>query len=128
VKKVQAALAFNSSGYIGLPYWAERNQQINILKEVNPRLGEAKKAAALLAACEKHGKTKEEYDKLCELAARPFYTADGTRQGEIVIPERVIQSFLNHTSMAASFFIWTLRGLKARPTPHGIATALFNRR
>jgi len=101
VKKVQAALTFNGSGYIGLPYWPERNLEINIAKEVHPKLGPAKKEAALQAACEKHGITLEQYQRTCELANRPFYTVDGTRNGEIVIPQRVIQSFLNHASMSA---------------------------
>jgi hypothetical protein len=101
VKKVQVALTFNGSGYVGLPYWPERNTEINIAKEVHPKLGPAKKEAALLAACEKHGLTITEYNRVCELAARPFYTTDGTRLGEIVIPQRVIQSFLNHASMSA---------------------------
>ena len=101
VKKVQAALTFNGSGYIGLPYWPERNLEINIAKEVHPKLGPAKKEAALAAACEKHGITVKDYERIVELANRPFYTVDGTRTGEIIIPQRVIQSFLNHASMAA---------------------------
>jgi hypothetical protein len=102
--KIQIALEFaepNSKGYIGKPYWPERNTLINIAKDVNPKLGEAKKAAAVAAACEKRGVTPEQYTKLIERAARPFYTRDETRAGEIVIPERAFQSFINHASMEA---------------------------
>lgn len=99
MKHVQVELAFHGKGYIGLPYWAERAALIDIGKEVHPKLGDNKKAQAVLAACEKRGITPEQYAQLQERAARPFYTADETRTGEIVIPERVIQSFLNNASM-----------------------------
>lgn len=95
---VEVGLRFEKPGYIGLPYWPERNQIINITKEVNPKLGEAKKQAALLAALEKRGLTMADYEVVVHKAARPFYT-NGSE--EIVIPERVFQSFINHASMTA---------------------------
>ena len=95
---IEIELSFSESGYIGLPYWPERNTLINIMKEVHPKLAETKKQAAIAAACEKRGINLEELKKLEELAARPFYTDDGSRDGEIVIPQRVFQSFLNNTS------------------------------
>ncbi|MGA2538560.1 MAG: hypothetical protein ABSF53_21310 [Terracidiphilus sp.] len=98
---VSAKLTFNDPGYIGLPYWPERDLRINISKEVHPKLGPAKKEAALAAACEKHGITRERYDEISKLADRPFYTLDGTRNGEIVIPQRIIQSFLNNANQEA---------------------------
>ena len=99
--KVNAAFHFNGSGYIGKPYWPELDAVIKIEREIHPKLGPAKKEAALLAACEKFSITRQRYDELKELSKRPFYTIDGTRGGEIVIPQRVFQSFLNHASMEA---------------------------
>jgi len=99
--KVKVGLYFGELGYIGMPFWPEKNTVINISKDVHPKLGEAKKQAALNAACEKRGITPSDYIRMLELSERPFYTLDGTRKGEIIIPQRVIQSFLNHSSMAA---------------------------
>ena len=99
--KVNVAFHFLESGYIGLPFWPERNTLINVSKDVNPRLGDAKKAAALNAALEKRGITPEQYERIIQRASRPFYTStdadDGS--GEIIIPQRIFQSFLNHASM-----------------------------
>jgi hypothetical protein len=99
--KVQIALKFGSLGYAAKPYWASLNTLINISKLVHPKLGDAKKAAALLAACEKNGITPEQYKALVEDAARPFHTMDNSRAGEIIIPVRIFHSFLNHASMQA---------------------------
>jgi hypothetical protein len=99
--KINVKFAFTESGYIGKPYWPELNTLINISKDVHPKLGDVKKEAALRAACEKRGvKYPEEYEALKERAERPFYTIDDTANGEIVIPQRVFQSFINHTSMS----------------------------
>lgn len=101
--KIEVALAFTEpdTGYIGLPYWPEKDMLINVSKDVHPKLGDTKKEAAIIASCEKRGISKEQYKHMIDLAARPFYTIDGTREGEIIIPQRIIQSFVNHTSMAA---------------------------
>ena len=100
-ERVNVALGFTESGYIGLPYWTERDFLINLGKDVNPRLGDAKKAAALTAALEKRGITVEEYERIIERSNRPFYTNNDSddESGEIVIPQRIFQSFLNHASM-----------------------------
>ena len=94
--RVKVAFGFTQSGYT----WPERNELINLSKDVNPRLGEAKKQAALNAALKKRGISAAEYERIKQRAARPFYTVtdadDGT--GEIVIPDRVFHSFLNHAS------------------------------
>ena len=71
------------------------------MKDVHPKLGDAKKAQAIVAACTKRGVSPAEYEAMLTLSQRPFYTIDGTRQGEIVIPARVIHSFINNASMAA---------------------------
>jgi hypothetical protein len=99
--KVQVAFNFNGSGYIGLPYWPERNTIIDIGKDVHPKLGATKKEQALLAALEKRGLNKEQYEEMQKKAERPFYTVDGSREGTIAIPERIIQSFINNASMQA---------------------------
>lgn len=100
VVRIDAAFGFRASGYIGKPFWPERNTLINIAKDVHPKLNEVKKKQAILAACEKRGITPEEYERICDKASWPFYT-DGDREAEIIIPARVFHSFLNHTSMAA---------------------------
>jgi len=99
--KIAVSLSFADPGYIGKPYWPQRNTLINISKDVHPKLSEAKKQAALNAACEKRGITMDDYTTLVEMAARPFYTSDETRAGEIVIPQRIFQSFLNNASQEA---------------------------
>lgn len=99
--KVAVGFEFNSPGFIAKPYWPERNDLINIGKDVHPKLGEAKKQAALNAALEKRGLNMTQYEGLVERAARPFYTDNQMRSGEIVIPARIFQSFLNHASQEA---------------------------
>lgn len=101
MEKVSVSLNFSDSGYIGQPYWPELATLININKDVHPKLGDSKKQAAITAALEKRGLTWDDYNVIKEKAARPFYTVDETRNGEIVIPQRVIQSFVNNCSMNA---------------------------
>jgi hypothetical protein len=98
MNRVTIALQFASPGYIGQPYWPARNTLININKEVHPKLSDAKKQSAILASCEKRGISPDEYQNLIYQAGRPFYT---NGNGQIVIPERVFQSFINNASMAA---------------------------
>lgn len=98
--RIQVAFKFSEPGYIGLPYWPAKNMLINIMKDVHAKLGEAKKQAAINASCEKRGVTPEQYTQLLIDADRPFYTKNGIGS-EIVIPERIFQSFLNHASMIA---------------------------
>src|SRR5262249_52544645 len=90
--KVRIGLQFEK--YIGLPFWPETNEVINISKDVHPKLGEAKKEQALLASLEKRGFTKKEYERMVKRSQRPFYTIDDSDdgEGEIIIPERVLQS------------------------------------
>lgn len=98
--RVNIGLQFKDSGYIAQPFWPERNLEINISKDVHPKLGPEKKKAALNAALEKQGITEAEYARVLQRAARPFYTVtdadDGS--GEIVIPQRILQSFINNAS------------------------------
>jgi hypothetical protein len=98
--RISIGLTFTDSGYIGKPFWPETSQVINISKDVHPKLGDAKKKAAVLAACEKRGITAAQYEEIVERSKNPFYTI-GARGTEIVIPERVIQSFLNNCSQEA---------------------------
>jgi hypothetical protein len=101
ITRIRSKLKFGDPGYIGLSYWPERNTVINIGKEIHPKLGPAKKEAALLATLEGLGMTRARYHEICELAMRPFYTDNGARNGEIIIPQRVIQSFINNASQSA---------------------------
>jgi hypothetical protein len=101
MKRINIALSFTDSGYIGRPFWPEVNTLIDISKDVHPKLGEAKKAAALLAACEKRNISTDQYKKMVEKSLHPFYTIGDVRSAEIIIPQRVIQSLLNHGSMEA---------------------------
>ena len=100
MKTIDVSFQFGNLGYIGMPYWPAKNTVINISKEVHPKLGDSKKAAAVRASCEKHGITEDEYKQMLLDAERPFYTRNGAGS-EIVIPERIFQSFLNHCSMEA---------------------------
>lgn len=98
--QIAVALRFRESGYIAKPFWPERNDLINILKDVHPKLSEAKKQQAINAACEKRGISPEEFLRIKEKAEQPFYTLNG-RSGEIILPERIFKSFLNHVSQVA---------------------------
>src|SRR5579864_1200711 len=101
VSRVRTVLHFDK--YIGLPYWPETNTLIDIGKDVNPRLGPARKDAALKAALEAHNVGEAEYQRLIKRSQRPFYTIPDSDEGdgEIIIPEHKFQSFLNHCSMEA---------------------------
>jgi hypothetical protein len=99
MKRINIALSFTDSGYIGKPFWPETNTLIDISKDVHPKLGEAKKAAALLAACEKRNISVDQYKAMVAKSEHPFYTIGDVRAAEIVVPQRVIQSFLNMASM-----------------------------
>jgi hypothetical protein len=100
ISKVQVGFKF-VSGYIANPFWPARDTLINIGKDVHPKLQGAKRQAAIQAALEKRGLNSEDWDRLQKEVERAFYTKlmDGT--GEIIIPIRVVQSFINHTSMTA---------------------------
>ena len=100
MQRIAIGLSFTDSGYIGKPYWPELNVVINVMKDVHKKLGEAKKAAAILASAAKQGYTREQYAEIVKLSQRPFYTMNGS-DSEIIIPERVFQSFLNNTSQEA---------------------------
>lgn len=100
MRSISIGLKFSDSGYIGKPFWPETNAIINIMKDVHPKLGDAKKQAAIQAACEKRGITMEQYAEMVERSKNPFYTING-RGSEIIIPQRVFQSFLNNTSQEA---------------------------
>jgi hypothetical protein len=99
--RVQVALLVEK--YIGQPFWPETSALINIGKDVHPKLGDAKKEAAINAALEKRDLNRGDYDRMVLRAARPFYTATDANDGsgEIIIPERIIQSFINHASQKA---------------------------
>jgi hypothetical protein len=101
MKAVSVSLAFTEGGYIAKPFWKEINSLIDIGKDVHPKLGDAKKAQAIVAACAKRGITPAQYDAMLVKSQQPFYTVDGDRKSEIVIPARVIHSFINNVSQSA---------------------------
>ena len=96
---VEVSLTFDK--YIAKPYWPEISSLINIGKDVHPKLGDAKKAQAIVASCEKRGVTPEEYAQMLVKSKQPFYTIDGARDSEIVIPSRIWHAFINNTSQSA---------------------------
>jgi hypothetical protein len=100
-KHVAMSLSFQEGGYIAKPYWPEINSLIDIGKDVHPKLGAAKKAQATVAACTKRDVSTEEYEAMLVKSQQPFYTVDGDRNSEIVIPARVIHSFINNASQVA---------------------------
>lgn len=78
--------------YIEHPYWPEMAEFINITKESG--MNRAKSSANRRKALEEHlkskGMTVADFDKLKELAERPFHFANG----KIIIPADKILSFL----------------------------------
>ncbi len=101
----QVSVMLHFDRYIGLPFWREKTICINVQKEVHPKLGDAKKQAAITASIEKMGIDRETYDRALVMAERPFYTIHDhdplQGDGEIIIPARVFQSFLNNASQIA---------------------------
>jgi hypothetical protein len=102
MKRINVALTFGKLGYIGLPYWPETAFLIDLSKYVHPKLGPAKKEAAIDAGLEKLGKTRADYERALLREKRPFYTINDKiadqGDGEIIIPRRHFQSFLNNAS------------------------------
>jgi hypothetical protein len=47
------------------------------MKDVHPKLSDAKKQAAIIASCEKRGISVEEFERIKRDAERRFYTTNG---------------------------------------------------
>ena len=79
-------LHFNS--YIAHPYWAEREELVNIAKQsgLNRVRSEDKRDQALRRYLEKQGMSMEDYQLLEKLAARQWYKLADANDGEIIIP------------------------------------------
>lgn len=79
-------------GYIGHPYWPEREKVINITKESG--MSRARSTANKHKALEQHlisvGMTLAQYEELVHLAERPFYTAGD----HIIVPSLHVTSML----------------------------------
>jgi hypothetical protein len=82
-------------GYIGHPFWPERERLINVQKEsgMNRARSEANRAKSLQDYLRVHGMDLDDYSDLERLANRQFYTRadshgalDGNDPDEIVIP------------------------------------------
>jgi hypothetical protein len=86
-------LSVHLNNYIAAPYWPETEKLINIKKESGvsrARSAETRRKAldSYLAAA---GMSREDYEELERLAARPFYTDGG---GCIVVPELQVMSMI----------------------------------
>ncbi len=80
-------------GYIGHPYWPERERLINIQKEsgLNRARNPKKRQDALRAWLDAHKMTQDDYRLLEARAARPFYTAaDVSLTGRGISPEEIV--------------------------------------
>jgi hypothetical protein len=97
--RIHVALRFDK-GYIGHPYWPEREQVISIRKSsgVDRARSEAKRTATLNAWLTAHDMTREAYEQLVARANRPFYTA---ADGEIVIPAHQLHGCMGATAAVA---------------------------
>lgn|SRR5262245_25430976 len=84
---------FFGKGYIGHPYWAEKNRLVDIQKEsgMNRARSGANRRKALEEYLRGIGMTLADYERLEQLADRPWVTDE---HGEILVPERHIEGFL----------------------------------
>lgn len=89
--RVDLTLHFGK-GYIGHPYWPEREKLINVQKQsgINRARSEDKRQKTLRAWLDAHEMTLDDYRQLETRAARPFYTGMDVglskHADEIVIP------------------------------------------
>mgnify|MGYP001615730061 CR=1 FL=1 len=93
-----------SKGYIGHPYWTEREKVINITKEcgMNRARSVDKRQKSLRAWLDAHDMTMEDFQRLEARAARPFYTrADVGHHGAGVDPDEIVVPAHHLNGMAA---------------------------
>jgi hypothetical protein len=95
---MEFTLRFKS--YIAHPYWPEADQVVTIQKQSGMNLlrSQDKRNKALSTYLEKIGMTIQEYHKLEELAARPWYTND---EGFIIIPRHQFSGALVQATQSA---------------------------
>lgn len=99
--KTVAVEIYFPKGYIAHPYWPEREKLINIQKSsgLNRARSEDRRAKTLKAWLTAHGITMEEYQGLERLAARPFYTLNGS--AEIVVAAHQLHGMLAQAASLA---------------------------
>ena len=91
------ALVVEMDRYIGHPFWPETSEVINVQKKsgMNMARTEDTRAAKLKAYLKQQGLTQKDYDRMVELAARPWYRVDNLDSTtEIVIPSHQISGCL----------------------------------
>ena len=86
-------LIVHVDSYIGHPYWPERERLINITKEsgMSRARSDANRNKALETYLKNHNMTVADYERLEELAERPFYT---DQDGQIIVPELHVISMI----------------------------------
>ena len=84
-KTAQVTIAFEDRGYVGHPFWAEREKLINIQKESGMMRSRTmqNRANALEQYLRDKGLGLKDYEELKARADRPFYF---NAKGEIIIP------------------------------------------
>src|ERR1700758_3157147 len=99
--QITATLTF-PKGYIAHPYWPEQEKIINIQKEsgVNRVRSAQKRDKTLKDFLTSRDMSMDDYHKLADLAARPFYTNGNA--GEIIIPTHQLMSCLVNAAKLAS--------------------------
>ena len=101
-------------GLVGDPYWPEQEKVINILKESGAKRVRSREKAekALSDYLQQQGMKMDDFRKLERLAARPFYTLDGT--AEIVISEHQLYGMLAQACQLATSAVRLTRAEQVR--------------
>lgn len=87
------ALELHLDSYIGHPYWPEREQVINITKQsgMSRARSDENRQKALNNFLKEHGLTPADFERLQEVADRPFHLDD---DGLIIVPELHVISMI----------------------------------
>jgi hypothetical protein len=90
-------LSVHLESYIAHPYWPEQEKLINITKEsgMSRARSSANRRKALQEYLEAHDMTLADFDKLSELANRPWHTNE---VGNIIIPKRSVDGLLTEAA------------------------------
>jgi len=107
-------IAHFEKGLVGDPYWPEQEKVINILKESGAKRVRSREKAekALSDYLQQLDMKMEDFHKLERLAARPFYTLDGTT--EIVISEHQLYGMLAQACQLATSAVRLTRAEQVR--------------
>ena len=99
--------------YIAHPYWEQQEQVINIIKESGTARARSamNRDNALTAYLEKLKMTREDFEELKRLAARPFHT---DVEGYIIIPKRSVDGMLTQAADTARAALRAVRAEQVR--------------